>query len=154
MLHAVTAVPDTDVGAAVSVRVFVDTALAQGPLPVAVSVRVTTPVSPAPAVYVAAVSEVAFAIVPVPFEDHVTPLLFVADEPAVIGIAATLLHAVIAVPATGVGAVVTLTVTKDVLFIKQDGLLVYPTLTSAYVVFVINVPVFRAADPLAPIKIV
>ena len=48
--HVVTAVPDTDVGAAVIVRFFVDPILAQGPLPVAVKVTVIVPVSPKPGV--------------------------------------------------------------------------------------------------------
>ena len=48
--QVVTAVPATAVGAAVIVKFFVDTALAQGPLPVAVKVKVIVPVSPAPGV--------------------------------------------------------------------------------------------------------
>ena len=48
--QVVTTVPDTEVGAAVIVRFFVDPILAQGPLPVAVSVTVIVPVSPNPGV--------------------------------------------------------------------------------------------------------
>ena len=48
--HVVTAVPATEVGAAVMVRFFVDTALAQGLFPLAVRVKVIVPVSPAPGV--------------------------------------------------------------------------------------------------------
>ena len=48
--QVVTAVPATDVGAAVIVKFFVDTALAQGLFPLGVSVKVIVPVSPAPGV--------------------------------------------------------------------------------------------------------
>ena len=48
--QVVTAVPATDVAAAVIVKFFVDTALAHGLLPVAVKVKAIVPVSPAPGV--------------------------------------------------------------------------------------------------------
>ena len=41
--HVATAVPATEVGAAVMVKLFVDVALAQVPLPVAVNVSITLP---------------------------------------------------------------------------------------------------------------
>ena len=82
--HVVTAVPATAVGALEIFKVLVDTAFAQGALPVAVRVKVTVPVSPAPGVYVAVVSEEGLAIVPVPSDDQMIPALLVADAPAVI----------------------------------------------------------------------
>ena len=124
MLHAGAIVPATAVGAAVRLSIFVDVALAQGPLPVAVSVRITEPVSPAPGVYVAVVNELAFVIVPAPLCVQLTALLLVADEPAVILIAPALLHAGAIVPATAVGAAVTLTITEELLVIRQDGLFI------------------------------
>jgi hypothetical protein len=48
--QVLTAVPATEVGAAVMVKFFVDTALAHGLFPVAVKVKVTVPVSFAPGV--------------------------------------------------------------------------------------------------------
>ena len=53
----------------------------------------------------AVVSDVAFANVPFPFDVHVTPVLFVALDPAVIFTAPELEQVVTAVPATAVGAV-------------------------------------------------
>ncbi len=61
------------------------------------------------------VSEVALVNVPVPFDvDHVTPLWFVALDPAVIFTGAELEQVATAVPATAVGAAVIVSVLVDV----------------------------------------
>ena len=104
--HVVMAVPATAVGALEIFNVLVDTAFAQGALPVAVRVKVTVPVSPAPGVYVAVVSEEGLAIVPVPLEVHITPALLVAEDPVVM-LTVELEHAVTAVPATAVAGALT-----------------------------------------------
>ena len=67
------AVPATAVGAAVIVNDLVETALVQEPLPVAVRVRVITPLSPLPGVYMALVSEVGLLMVPVPLDVQTIP---------------------------------------------------------------------------------
>ena len=103
------AVPATAVGAAVIVNDLVETALVQEPLPVAVRVRVITPLSPLPGVYMALVSEVGLLIMPVPLEVHTIPELLVAEEPVVI-FTAVLEQVDTAVPATEVGAAVTVKV--------------------------------------------
>jgi len=68
-------VPALAVGAEVIVIVFVDTADEQVPFPVAVNVSVLLPavISAVLGVYVAVVSDVALANVPVPFDVHITP---------------------------------------------------------------------------------
>ena len=73
--HVATAVPALAAGGVVIVIVFVDTADEQVPFPVAVNVSILLPavISAALGVYVAVVSEVAFANVPVPFDVHITP---------------------------------------------------------------------------------
>src|SRR5512140_1777599 len=100
------------------VNVLVEVAFPQGALPVAVSVKVTLPavISAALGVYVASVNEVALAKVPVPLELHVTPVLLVALEPAVMLTAPEVEHVVTAVPATAVGAAVMVNVLVEVAF--------------------------------------
>ncbi len=117
--HVVTAVPATAVGALEIFKVLVDTAFAQGALPVAVRVKVTVPVSPAPGVYVAVVSEEGLAIVPVPSDDQMIPALLVADAPAVI-FTTEFEHVVTAVPATAVGAVEIFKVLVDTAFAQGE----------------------------------
>ena len=77
-------------GTPLIVSFFVAPALPHGAFPVAVSVNVTCPavISASLGVYVAVVSELAFAKVPVPLEVHTTPLWLVADEPVVMLIGA------------------------------------------------------------------
>ncbi len=111
-----TAVPATAVGAAVMVNILFEVALPHGEFPIAVRVNVTLPavISAALAAYVAKVNEVALVNVPVPLEVHVTPLLLVALDPAVIFTAPALEQVAIAVPATAAGAAVIVSVLVDV----------------------------------------
>ena len=105
------------VGKALIVTVFVEVALAQPLLPVAVNVRVTEPavISAALGVYVQVVKEVELANVPVPLDVHVVTKVFVALDPVVMLIAPEFEQVVIAVPATAVGKAFTVTVTETVL---------------------------------------
>jgi hypothetical protein len=110
--QVVVAGPALAVGPADIVNIFEEVALLQGELPVAVKVNVTllAEISAAPGVYVAVVSEVAFAKVPVPLEVHETPVLLEVDDPAVIFTAPVFEQVVIAVPAVAAAGVLMLIV--------------------------------------------
>ena len=99
--QVVVADPALAVGPADIVNIFEEVALLQGELPVAVKVKLTLPaeISAALELYVAVVSEVAFANVPVPLEVHKPPVLLKMDDPAVIFTAPVFEQVVIAVPA-------------------------------------------------------
>ena len=105
--HVVAGMPAFAVAAVFIVIVFVDVMAAQTPFPLAVNVRFLLPanISPALGVYVAKVSEVALAKVPVPSVDvQIVPLVLVALDPSVILTAPDVEQVVIFVPATAVGA--------------------------------------------------
>jgi hypothetical protein len=72
--QVLTAVPATEVGAAVIDRFLVEVAFPHGEFPVEVSVRVTLPaeISAALGVYAAVVNEFAFVKLPVPLDVQVT----------------------------------------------------------------------------------
>jgi hypothetical protein len=109
-------------------------------------------------VYVASVSEFAFANVPVPLDVHITPLLFVALAPAVIFTAPELEQVDTAVPATAVGGAFIVSVLVEVAFPQGEFPLavkvsitlpaVMSAVLGAYLAFVSEVGLVNVPVPL------
>jgi hypothetical protein len=128
--------------------VFVETALAQGLFPVAVSVSILLPAPRSAALgkYVHKVSEVGLVKVPVPLEVQSTPAVLVALAPAVIFTAPLVEQVVIAVPATAVaGALIT---TLAVLLVAMVEL--HPPEVILVIVIVVD-PTFKEAVVNEPV---
>jgi hypothetical protein len=103
--HVDTGVPAMAVGIGLITNNLEEVALAQGLLPVAVNVIVTFPaeISATLGVYLQRVGEFGFWKVPVPLDDQVMVLRFVALEPAVILTAPEVAQVVSFGPAAAVG---------------------------------------------------